>query len=325
MRYLQTHIQLENRNADTILARWLGRPVHCQAVRRLGGGMINSVCEVRFNCPPYVAVVKMAADEHHGGFAKEEHKLSFFRTNTRFPCPEPYWLDVSRETLPFSYLVIEKLPGMALCAIELSPEEKLLRDTDLAETLADLHSHTGLVYGDIDGTHCSERWSEVMLRRLMRLRERICDRVTPWILSNVDRAINAVTEVFADQGTPTLIHGDIWAGNILMDRRDGVWRISGIVDLPAAEYADPERELAYLQAFHTVSRPFFDVYAAMRPLRPGYRFRRMYYWLETYMLHVDIFGDTHYHNMLRTVAGGIVAFLKHGEEAAIADTTWQTD
>jgi fructosamine-3-kinase len=63
---------------------------------------------------------------------------------------------------------------------------------------------------------------------------------------------------------------------------------------PAARYADVEFELAYLEVFGTVTDAFFERYAAERPLRDGYGLRRLYYWLNTLLLHVWVFGDEGY-------------------------------
>ena len=68
--------------------------------------------------------------------------------------------------------------------------------------------------------------------------------------------------------------------------RDGDWRLSGLLDPVGLQYADVEKELAYLQAFDTAGQVFFDAYTARQPLRPGFEFRKLFYWLDTFMLHV---------------------------------------
>jgi len=69
------------------------------------------------------------------------------------------------------------------------------------------------------------------------------------------------------------------------ERGDG-WHLSGLLDPIGLKYAEVEKELAYLQAFDTVGPAFFDAYTSHRPLREGFEFRRLFYWLETYMVHV---------------------------------------
>jgi fructosamine-3-kinase len=106
------------------------------------------------------------------------------------------------------------------------------------------------------------------------------------------------------QGQPTLVHGDIWAGNVMVSQGEDGWHLTGIVD-PGTQYADVEMELAYLEVFNTVGADFFQEYIAHRPLRPVYELRRLFYWLNTYMIHVWIFGDAHYHTMTARIAAAI--------------------
>ncbi len=69
--------------------------------------------------------------------------------------------------------------------------------------------------------------------------------------------------------------------------------VSGLVD-PALHFADEEYELAYLECFQTVGEPFFRAYRNVAPERDGYEVRRLYYWLNTLLLHVHVFGDAAY-------------------------------
>lgn len=60
---------------------------------------------------------------------------------------------------------------------------------------------------------------------------------------------------------------------------------------------------------HTVTPAFFEAYTSQPPLRPGYEFRRLFYWLNTHMIHVWLFGDQQYHDRVASVAAEIVAQL----------------
>ena len=93
----------------------------------------------------------------------------------------------------------------------------------------------------------------------------------------------------------------------MVELRGRAWHLSGLVDPSGSKFADVECELAYLEVFDTVGRGFFDRYAAHHPLRPGYENRRLIYWLDTYMIHVWLFGDAHYRERLAQTAAAIVA------------------
>jgi len=85
---------------------------------------------------------------------------------------------------------------------------------------------------------------------------------------------------------PSLIHGDLWGGNVLA--KDG--RIAGFVD-PAIYYADAEIELAFSTLFSTFGAPFFKCYDEIRPIRDGFfEARRDLYNLYPLLVHVRLFG-----------------------------------
>lgn len=88
---------------------------------------------------------------------------------------------------------------------------------------------------------------------------------------------------------PSLLHGDLWTGNILVNRG----RVVGFID-PAIYYGDPEIELAFSTLFGTFGPPFFARYGEHRPLRPGFfEERRDLYNLYPLLVHVRLFGGTY--------------------------------
>ena len=86
--------------------------------------------------------------------------------------------------------------------------------------------------------------------------------------------------------TPSLIHGDVWSGNVLASGS----RVIGLID-PSTVYADPEFELAFIALFSTGGGPFFDRYHERRPIEPAFFERRVFiYQLFPLLVHVALFG-----------------------------------
>lgn len=93
-------------------------------------------------------------------------------------------------------------------------------------------------------------------------------------------------ELIDEPPFPSLVHGDLWAGNILACRG----RILGFVD-PAIHYGHPEIELAFATLFGSLGRPFFERYAELRALPPGFFERRRHvYNLYPLLVHLRLFG-----------------------------------
>lgn len=305
---VQTQITLTAAQAETILQGWLNRPVTCTEIMPLKGGMINTVLRLSFDQPPYKAVIKLNAPGTSGPYAldKEAAILRYLRENTHFPCPQVYAEDSTGNHIPFAYLLLEYLSGDNLWQmIEaglVTPSDLADLDRQLAQILIELHSHTRAAFGKLDQASLP-RWADLFVPRLYQVRAQpeISQRLSQAVLADVDYAIERAADVLAEQGKPTLVHGDIWPGNIIVQQNDTGWQIIGLVD-PGSEYADVELELAYLESFNTSRPAFMEVYTRQHPLREGYEVRRMIYWLLTYLIHVWLFGDQNYLDLTTELA-----------------------
>lgn len=308
---IQTQITLTPTQAETILQAWLNRPVVCTEIVPMKDGMINTVLRLHFDQPPFRAVIKLNTPNAGGPYAldKEAARLRYLRTHTHFPCPQVVAEDVTGTHLPFAYLLLECLPGdnlqRAIKAGRVAPSEAADLDRQLARMLLDLHSHTRATFGPLDEPGVP-RWADLFVPRLheVRAQPEIDQRLSRAVLADVDDAIARAPGILADQGVPSLVHADIWAGNIIVEQNGAGWQITGIVD-PGAEYADVELELAYLESFNHPRPALMEVYTQQRPLRPGYEDRRMIYWLLTYLIHVWLFGDQHYLDLTADLAAAL--------------------
>ncbi len=111
-------------------------------------------------------------------------------------------------------------------------------------------------------------------------------RLPPATMARIERLAGHLSQWIEEPARPSLIHGDMWGGNVLA--RDG--RIAGFVD-PAIYYADPEIELAFATLFSTFGEPFFRRYGEIRPIRAGFfEARRDLYNLYPLLVHVRLFG-----------------------------------
>ena len=168
-----------------------------------------------------------------------------------------------------------------------------------ADLLADLHSRTGQTYGLERDTLIGPLHQPnpqgidwvVFFRdqRLLHMARKALDEgaIDSRLMRRIDRLADRLTDFIDDPAPPTLIHGDMWGGNVLA----GNSRIVGFID-PAVYYADPEIELAFSTLFSTFGRAFFDRYDEHRPLRPGFfEVRRDLYNLYPLLVHVRLFGS----------------------------------
>lgn len=93
-------------------------------------------------------------------------------------------------------------------------------------------------------------------------------------------------EPVAETDGPSLLHGDLWGGNVLHGR-DGV---PAIID-PAVYVGHREVDLAMTELFGGFRTEFYTAYDATWPVEPGYKeVRRSAYQLYPLLVHAVLFG-----------------------------------
>ena len=303
---LQPDIELTVAQAEQLLATWLGEPATCRKIHRLKGGLVNTVLRLEFDRPPYAAVVKLHG-AGGGAFAREARALRYLREETACPVPIPYLAGDAGDGLPFAFLLLELVPGTCLQQVRLGAGERADLDEQLASMLLELHSHTGRAFGGIDARASTTSWADIFVPRLRSARDdpRVADRLEPAQLARVDAAIELAGPALADAGVPTLVHGDVWDGNLLVRHEARRWRLRGLLD-PAPEFADVEVEIAYLEVFDASRPALLAAYTSGHPLRPGYEYRRQFYWLQTALVHVGLFGDPFFRDYALRTANSIL-------------------
>jgi fructosamine-3-kinase len=102
---------------------------------------------------------------------------------------------------------------------------------------------------------------------------------------------NQLEEYLPEPGHPSLIHGDIWGGNIMT--KDN--KLSGLID-PAIYHAHPEIELAFTQMFSSLGQSFFEGYQTSHKLDKDFFEHRIdIYNLYPTLVHVRLFGASYLH------------------------------
>ena len=122
-------------------------------------------------------------------------------------------------------------------------------------------------------------WPRFWMEQRLVAAASLLDR--PW-RDRVDALARQAGELLPDMPPPSLLHGDLWSGNILVN--DG--RLAALID-PACYYGDGEVDLAMLTLFDTPPEEFWDAYG---PLRNGWERRRPLYQLFPALVHLRLFG-----------------------------------
>ncbi len=177
---------------------------------------------------------------------------------------------------------------------------------DLVAALHDVHAEDfGFAFDTVIGglpqpnPKC-ERWIDFFARhRLLEMARQGLDagRLPPALMGRVETLCGRLDQWLGEPDRPSLIHGDMWGGNVLA--RGG--RITGFID-PALYFADREIELAFTTLFSTFGDAFFARYREHRPIQPGFfEERRDLYNLYPLLVHVRLFGGSYVGSVDRTL------------------------
>lgn len=85
---------------------------------------------------------------------------------------------------------------------------------------------------------------------------------------------------------PSLLHGDLWCGNVAYDTRG-----QPVIFDPAVYYGDREADIAMTELFGGFPTRFYAAYRDAWPLDAGYSVRRHLYNLYHVLNHLNLFGS----------------------------------
>lgn len=279
--------------ATGLVQRHLDPDATVTDVRKLYGGSVNRVLELVLDREPGSIVAKFNDADAAPNFQAEQATLDYFREHTRLPVPRPLAVVVGDAGFDGSVLFMQKITGTTLEKARLSKAGRQRFEWQLAQHLAELHSHTAERFGPAasdDPADHHDRWLELFAPIAQQEAAGARGVLASSCRDVVDHVARHLHHWLDHRPTPSLIHGDLWANNILLnDGNPGRPTINAYID-GHATYADPEYELAYLQLFKTAGPYFFERYQQTHRLDAGFVRRSRVYWLVTMLQHCRMFG-----------------------------------
>ncbi|MFC7070924.1 fructosamine kinase family protein [Halobaculum lipolyticum] len=246
----------------------------------LDGGEVGTVCRVDLADGRRVAVKTGPTDP-----TVEARMLRHLAEEGGLRVPDVYHADDE-------VLVLEYVAGDGAAAVTPAVER------DLAERLASLHATTadafGFPFDTLTGPYdqpnpWTDSWPAFFgEHRLAHAATQAHEEgVLPAAdLKRVDALVDDLPDLLDHDPAPALIHGDVWAGNVLHDGE----RVTALLD-PACYYGDPEVELAYVEWTETGEAAFRERYREVAGVADGYTRRAPVYRLYPLLTHLRYFGE----------------------------------
>lgn len=265
----------------------LGSDVRSMA--RLGGGDVAMSYRVELG-DGRIVFAKTHARPPSGFFTTEAWGIQWMRSAGAVPVPEVLAVsDGDPATGAPAFLALEWVDegGRGSAAGEAA----------FGRALAALHRAGAPSFGREDRRTTGSRalpndpcdtWIEFYGERRLRVLERMAHdqgALPGATLAQLAHVIDRLAEVGGPPEPPARLHGDLWAGNRLVDRSGTSWAID-----PACHGGHREFDLAMMRLFGGFGRECFDAYADDFPLADGWEERVPLHQLSPLIVHAIKFG-----------------------------------
>lgn len=220
-------------------------------------------------------------------FPKERLGATLLHQRTQAPVAYPYLLDLSTDIFGWPYLLVPHLPGRSPTDPALTDSEQIEIAQALGHNLIEVQELTWPLAGAYDLASDTiqpfregfARWLVEDIRHWLAAARANEGATTTddirWIEHVIDEAQPALVRPFQ----PCFVMNDYNPGNVLVDRIQGRWQVTGLFDLMEYYVGDGEADLVRLIAIYLQqgqprglprARAFASTYLAQKPAREGF-------------------------------------------------------
>ena len=120
-------------------------------------------------------------------------------------------------------------------------------------------------------------------------------------LKKITKLLDSLEKIIVEPEKPSLLHGDLWRGNLMCTEQKGGKSQTPVLIDPAVYVGNREADIAMTELFGGFPEEFYQAYRASFPLEPGYEERRDLYNLYHLLNHLNLFGQSYLEPVLSIV------------------------
>lgn len=324
---LSTNMSVSNTacfSLEEALEKAFGRDSEIVERKRLYGGDINDAYMLRLSGGQRV-FMKTNSVRNYGFFAAEEQGLNALRSAGVIGVPELLGTGTDRRQ-GFSFLLLEYMEsapqvsdyweifGRQLARLHRAdcgglvpaPSTAVSACSAGAAGSTDTNEGAEWKYGFVADNYIGaaiqintpkKSWVEFFRECRLLPQLRMADRyLDAGLRRKADRLLAHLDRYLREPEFPSLVHGDLWGGNVLCGSDGRAWLID-----PAAYVGDFETDLAMTELFGRFPPAFYRAYQQENPVDGEYQERKPIYQLYHLLNHLNLFG--------RSYLGSVAAIL----------------
>ncbi len=257
-----------------------------RTISKLSGGDINAAYRFTAENDPYFIKIN-DAEKYPELFQKESNGLNEIRKKSRFKIPEIVKVGGNDR---HQYLILEFLPEGNATEVAW---------IEFAANLANMHQVSNEAFGFYENNYLGTQpqdnshknnWADFYAEnRILPAMKQMFDKgiASRNDLKNTDRLCARLAEIYPSE-KPSLIHGDLWAGNYFVTESSEIT----VID-PAVYYGHREMDLAMAMLFGGFPETFYKNYFECFPVAPGFQERVEVSQLYPLIFHAVRFGGSY--------------------------------
>ena len=177
---------------------------------------------------------------------------------------------------------------------------------DFGRSFAEMHRYTSDSYGFYEDNYIGSNpqknipdekektdWTAFYFNKRILFQLQLTEKLgnsTDSLRKGISKLENKIEEIFGgSKEKPSLLHGDLWGGNYMVDENGNPVLID-----PAVYYGHREADLGMTKLFGGFSSEFYRAYNETFPLEDGYEYRENIYKLYHVLNHLNLFGGGYY-------------------------------
>lgn len=275
---------------QAILFRTFGKDPGIQSYQSISGGCINNGHSVKCKSDSGKTIayfIKWNEDQIEDLFEKESKGLSILETHSGFKTPQVIGYGAYGTK---NYLILEHIESG-------KPTAQFWND--FGHQLAEMHKNIDRYYGLKHSNYIGklhqkndqkDNWIDFFIENRLESQLGLAvynNKISIEFAKKFRFLYSQLPGILVNE-PPSLLHGDLWSGNFMIDSTGNPCLID-----PAVYYGNREIEIAFTQLFGGFHNRFYQSYQEAFPINPGFSERAEIYNLHPLLVHVNLFGESY--------------------------------